>query len=74
MSVNVWSYIGGHALPYNSAYDVMTDMGIAPDMQRISTLLDGKAIQLGRFVYLKRMEPAAFNSLARDFPRLRSYA
>jgi phosphoadenosine phosphosulfate reductase len=71
---DVWAYIASRKLAYNSAYDRMAEMGIERTAQRISTLLDGKAATVGRYVYLKRCEPALFNRLAAEFPKLRAYA
>lgn len=71
---DIWAYIASRNLAYNSAYDDMAAMGIERKYQRISTLLDGKAATVGRYVYLKRCEPALFNRLAAEFPKIRAYA
>ncbi len=70
---DIWAYIASRGLAYNAAYDRMAQMGIERDRQRISTLLDGKAATVGRYVYLKRCEPDLFNRLAAEFPKLRAY-
>jgi 3'-phosphoadenosine 5'-phosphosulfate sulfotransferase (PAPS reductase)/FAD synthetase len=71
---DIWAYIASRNLPYNSAYDDMERLGIERRYQRISTLLDGTAATVGRYVYLKRCEPALFNRLAAEFPKIRAYA
>ena len=71
---DIWAYIAHRELAYNSAYDRMAEMGIERQYQRISTLLDGKAATVGRYVYLKRCEPELFNRLAAEFPKIRAYA
>ncbi len=71
---DIWAYIALRNLRYNSAYDRMAEMNIPREFRRISTLLDGKAATVGRYVYLKRCEPELFNRLAADFPKLRAYA
>ena len=71
---DIWEYIHSREIGYNAAYDVMESIGLPAKAQRVSTNLDGNALQYGRFVYLKKMEPEAFNRLAADFPKLRSYA
>lgn len=71
---DVWAYIAAHDLDYNPAYDRMTELGIPRDKQRVSTLLGvSGAATLGRYTTLRQIDPALWNRLAADFPRIGGY-
>jgi phosphoadenosine phosphosulfate reductase len=70
---DIWAYIASEKLEYNSAYDRMTELGIGRKEQRVSTLLDGNAATVGRYVYLKHYDVDLFNRLAADFPKIRAF-
>lgn len=67
---DIWAYINSHGLRYHSAYDKMTELGIARDEQRISTLLGSDYASHGRYAYLRQIDPEMYKRLAADFPKI----
>jgi len=70
---DVWAYIAVNGLAYNAAYDKMTRLGIARRDQRVCAVLGTDAAAIGRFVYLKKLDPELWNRLAGEFPLIRKY-
>ena len=70
---DVWAYVASRKLRYNRAYDIMTALGIPRDRQRIGPALGASAAALGRYAYLRQIDPDLFNRLAADFPKIRRY-
>jgi phosphoadenosine phosphosulfate reductase len=70
---DIWAYIASRGLRYNGAYDIMTQIGLPRDQQRISTLLGSAAARTGRYAILKRIDPGLWNRLAAEFPKVRAY-
>ena len=70
---DVWAYIASRDLRYNGAYDVMTQIGLPREQQRISTLLGSAAARTGRYAILKCIDPGLWNRLAAEFPKVRAY-
>jgi 3'-phosphoadenosine 5'-phosphosulfate sulfotransferase (PAPS reductase)/FAD synthetase len=69
---DVWAYIAENDVPYNRAYDVMQEMGIAADAQRIGPF--DYALNAGALAILKRGWPEYFNRIAAQHPEARQYA
>lgn len=70
---DIWAYIADRDLAYNAAYDKMIALGITREEQRIAPVLGSDAASFGRYALLKRLDPALWNRLAADFPRIRIY-
>lgn len=67
---DVWAYIADRELPYNAAYDAMSDARIPRESQRVATLLGERGSGWGRHVHLRRSAPDAWRELVREFPAL----
>lgn len=67
---DVWSYIASRELPYNAAYDAMTDARIPRDAQRVATLLGERGSGWGRHALLRRFAPDVWQRLVAEFPGL----
>lgn len=70
---DVWAYIGRHRLPINPVYAKLRRLGAPEQALRISQMLDGGHLHLGRAVWLRRGWPALFDELAQILPRLREF-
>jgi phosphoadenosine phosphosulfate reductase len=70
---DIWAYIADRDLPYNRAYDIMNEIGIPRERQRISTVLGSSVAQFGRYTYLKQIDLELYNRLADKFPKIRIY-
>lgn len=68
---DVWAYIAARGLRYHKAYDVMTEMGIPREDQRLGALLGATGEGRGSFAVLRKIEPATWRRLSREFPHLR---
>lgn len=67
---DVWAYIASRDLPYNSAYDRMSDARIPREAQRVAGALGERGSGWGRHVYLRRFEPERWHDIVREFPRI----
>ncbi len=72
-TADIWAYVASRELKYNKAYDIMEEIGIPREKQRISTILGVDASQFGRYAYLKKIDHELWNRLAADFPGIRKY-
>lgn len=67
---DVWAHIAARGLPYNQAYDAMTDARIPREDQRVATLLGERGSGWGRHALLRRFAPEVWAGLVREFPGL----
>lgn len=68
---DVWAYIADRGLDYNEVYDRMAQAGIPRENWRVSTLLGMTgAATMGRYSFLRRVDPEAFYRLAAEFPKI----
>jgi phosphoadenosine phosphosulfate reductase len=73
-SVNeVWGYIARHSLPVNPVYEKLRRLGAPEASLRVSAMIDGNALELGRVTWLRRGWPGLFEELAQVLPRLREF-
>lgn len=70
---DIWAYIGRNQLPVNPVYAKLRRLGAPEQALRISQMLDGGHLHLGRAVWLRRGWPALFDELAQILPRLREF-
>lgn len=70
---DVWSHIVSRGLDYNRAYDVLEDIGIPPERQRIGPLAVDRVLGYGQLAILKRGWPELFNRFAAEHPEARLY-
>jgi phosphoadenosine phosphosulfate reductase len=71
---DVWAYIASEGLAYNSAYDKMAALGILRPYWRVGMLLGmAKPGLQERYAWLRQMEPAIWNRLVADFPRIEEF-
>lgn len=71
---DVWAYIADRGLPYNHAYDRMTEIGVPRHLQRVSILLGVAAAATGgRYTTLREIDPERWNELVADFPSIANY-
>jgi phosphoadenosine phosphosulfate reductase len=70
---DVWSYIARHQLAVNPVYDKLRRLGAPEAALRISPMVDGNALELGRITWLRRGWPGLFEELALALPRLREF-
>ena len=54
---DVWAYIFTNKVPYNHAYDRLTEIGIKRERQRIGPLAVDRAMQMGQLATLRRGWP-----------------
>lgn len=71
--MDVWAYIFSNDLDYNRAYDVMSDMGIELERQRIGPLAIEVALGYGQLQIIKQGWPELFNRYAERHPEARFY-
>ena len=69
----IWAYIHRHGLPVNPVYDKLRRLGAPEASLRISAMIDGNGLELGRVTWLRRGWPDLFEELARVLPRLREF-
>jgi phosphoadenosine phosphosulfate reductase len=70
---DVWSYIHRHGLPVNPVYAKLRQLGAPEKALRVSAMIDGNGLELGRITWLRRGWPALFDELAQVLPRLREF-
>jgi len=70
---DVWAYIVSNDVPYNAAYDRLSEIGVALEYQRIGPLSQARALGYGQLQILKRGWPELFNQFANKYPEARSY-
>jgi len=69
---DVWAYLVTENVPYNTAYDVLEQIGIAPARQRIGPLASERALGYGQLAILKRGWPSLYNDFAAKYPHARN--
>ena len=69
----IWTLIVSEHIPYNTAYDKMSEMGIPRDRQRVGPLAVERALGYGQLAIVQRGWPVLFNQFAERFPEARSY-
>lgn len=70
----VWAYIASRGLRYNPAYDKMAALNIPRSRWRVGMLLGIPRPGLeDRYSWLRQMEPALWNCLVAEFPRINDY-
>lgn len=70
---DVWTYIAGRGLRYNSAYDRMAEMGMKREEWRVGMLLGLSKRTWGRYAWLRRGWPEQFWRIAKEFPMVVQY-
>ncbi len=71
---DVWAYIADRELPYNHAYDRMTQIGVPRHLQRVSILLGVAAAATGgRYSIIREIDPERYNELVVEFPAIAGY-
>ena len=70
---DVWAYIQGRKLPYNRAYDRMTEVGIPPEHQRVGPIVCERAVQYGQLSRIRLCWPDLFNRFVEKYPEARMY-
>lgn len=70
---DVWAFIASEGLAYNPAYDKMAALGIPREHWRVGMLLGMARMGKERYSWLRQMEPALWNRLVADFPRIKEY-
>ena len=69
----MWAYIARHQLPVNPVYAKLRRLGAPEAALRVSAMIDGNALELGRVTWLRRGWPDLFDELAQVLPRLREF-
>ena len=73
-SVNdVWGYIHRQGLQVNPVYAKLRWLGAPESALRVSAMIDGNALELGRVTWLRRGWPGLFDELAQVLPRMREF-
>jgi phosphoadenosine phosphosulfate reductase len=71
---DVWAYLASQGLAYNPAYDKMAALGIPREHWRVGMLLGmAKPGLQERYAWLRQMEPALWNRLVADFPKIKEF-
>lgn len=70
---DVWAYLVKHDILYNKAYDVMEQIGVPVDQQRIGPLAVDRVLGFGQLAILKKGWPELFNQFAAEFPQARNF-
>lgn len=71
--MDVWAYITLHGIPYNTAYDRLSALGVPLEQQRIGPFAVERVLGYGQLSLLKRGWPELFNQFAAKYPEARSY-
>jgi phosphoadenosine phosphosulfate reductase len=69
----VWSYIYRHGLPINPVYEKLRRLGAPESALRVSAMIDGNALELGRVTWLRRGWPELFDEPTQVLPRMREF-
>lgn len=69
----VWTYLAHHKIPTNPVYDRLRALGAPARALRVSHLVDGQGLQLGRLTWLRRGWPALYQDLQSVLPRMDEY-
>lgn len=70
---DIWAYIASRDLRYNHAYDRMADAGIPREEWRVSTLLGVVGAGIGRYCFLRQVDPEMWARLSAEFPKIVRY-
>lgn len=70
---DVWAYIHSNGIPYNTAYDKLTAMGVPLPRQRLGPLAQWRAMGYGQITLLKRGWPDLYNRFAERYPEASAY-
>lgn len=73
-TLDVWAYIYSRQVPYNRAYDVLEEIGVPLERQRIGPFASERALGYGQLSILKRGWPDVFERFAAAHPEARTYA
>jgi len=73
-TTEIWAYLNRNDIPVNPVYERFRRLGAPEDMQRVSLLVDGSALAIGRAVWLRRGWPQLWQQLVEVLPRLREFA
>lgn len=69
----MWGYLHRHGLPVNPVYAKLRLLGAPEKALRVSAMIDGNGLELGRVTWLRRGWPGLFAELAQVLPRLREF-
>lgn len=70
---DVWAYIAGRNLRYNTAYDRMAEAGFPRSSWRVGILTGISGMNIGRFSLIRMVAPEKFSALLKEFPKLWRY-
>lgn len=71
---DVWAYLLSRNVPYNRAYDRLSEIGIAPDQQRIGPFASERALPYGQLAILKMGWPEQYERFKAAYPEAGGYA
>lgn len=72
-TADVWGYLGRNGVPANPIYRKLRRLGVPERAQRVSHVLDGNLLELGRATWLRRGWPDLSAQLDQVLPRLREF-
>lgn len=70
---DIWAYVYSRNVPYNAAYDRLTEIGVPRQAQRIGPLAVEKALGIGQLAILRRGWPDLFARFAARYPEAREW-
>ena len=71
---DIWAYIISNNIPYCKAYDVLSELNIKPQNQRIGPVLNEKVETMGQVSILKMGWPELFGQLCEIYPEINGMA
>lgn len=69
----VHAYLGQHDIPVNPIYDALTRLGVPERRQRVGLLVDGWALQQGRWVLARQIAPDFCRLVETHLPMLADF-
>lgn len=70
---DVWAYIVSNGVPYNTAYDRLSEIGVLLMQQRIGPLAVERVLGYGQLATLKRGWPDLYNCYVARYPEASAY-
>lgn len=70
---DIWTAIHTYDIPYNKAYDRLSEIGIPKDKQRVGPFANWRALGMGQLAILKKGWPAEFDRFAAVHPEAINY-
>lgn len=72
-TARVWAFLSGNEIPVNPVYRRLAALGVPVERARVSMMIDGGQLDLGRAVWLHRGWPREYARLVEHLPRLREF-